>query len=84
MTPFEFSDVLGLAKLLNAVRDIFKVSDLQPCNTRILRVKADQTAWFRRRLIAVHRMHDGKWEANPLDPEDPDPPIGPRQVLNLR
>lgn len=89
MTPIELSDMLGLGKTLRAIRDIFRTSDLKPCNTRFLKVKASSDARFRTKKVAVHRMHDGKWEANPLDPEElapqePDPPVGPRRILDLQ
>ena len=55
-------------RLARAVLSALRIPDLEPCNTRIIKRKATPNAWFRRVKCAVHRLPDGKWEMNPVDP----------------
>ena len=68
-------DLAGLGKLASAiagtVRAFLEMRDLKPCNTRIVKIKASPSARFRRRKIAVHRDHNGKFDIANLDPSPP-------------
>lgn len=66
----ELQDLFGFAKAVKAVTSALVVSDLKPCNTRFMRVKAQPDAWFRRHKVAFHRMKNGRWEMNAVDAAD--------------
>ena len=64
--PISLGEILSLAKKLLPSA---KVSDLKPCNTRFMPRKAKPNAWFRRQLCAVHRLPNGKFALDPIDPD---------------
>ena len=59
---------IGLARLARTAFPELKVADLEPCNTRIIKRKATPRSWFRSVKCAVHRLANGKWEMNTIDP----------------
>ena len=69
----DFNISFGVAEVVQAFVGLF---DMKPCNTRFKRIKATPDAWFKRRKVAVHRMENGKFEINPLDPSEGAEPAG--------
>ena len=56
----------GLA--VRIVQRFMRQSDLEPCNTRLVKRRLRPGALFRTVQCAVHRMPNGRWEMNPIDP----------------
>ena len=58
------------AKIYLAIKPSARIITMNPCETVILKRKATPKSLFRRFKCAHHRLPNGKWEANPIDPID--------------